>query len=77
VPEDGRVFALANIDPYTGVGCLSRGIVGDIAGELMVASPLHKQRFSLRTGACLDDPDLSVQVYGARVRDGLVEVQLP
>jgi nitrite reductase (NADH) small subunit len=30
--------------------------------------------FDLRTGACLDDPGVSVPVYPARVRDGLVEV---
>ena len=72
-----RIYALGNVDPYSGVGCLSRGIVGDIAGEPMVASPLHKQRFSLRTGRCLDDPETSVDVFDVRVAGEIVEVQLP
>jgi NAD(P)H-dependent nitrite reductase small subunit len=71
-----EIFAIDNVDPFTGVGCLSRGIVGDKGGELMVASPLHKQRFSLRTGRCLDDPDVSVAIYSTRVLDDHVEVQL-
>jgi nitrite reductase (NADH) small subunit len=77
VPEDGCLFVIDNIDPFSGVGCLSRGIVGDTAGEAMVVSPLHKQRFSLRTGACLDDPTVCVAVYEARVREDMVEVLLP
>jgi NAD(P)H-dependent nitrite reductase small subunit len=76
IGEDPDVFVLDNVDPFTGVGCLSRGIVGDVGGELMVASPLYKQRFSLRTGRCLDDPEVGVTAYEARIRAGVVEVQL-
>jgi nitrite reductase (NADH) small subunit len=75
--DDPGVFVIDNVDPFTGVGCLSRGIVGDASGELMVVSPLHKQRFSLHTGRCLDDPDVQVAVYNARVRDDVVEVYIP
>jgi nitrite reductase (NADH) small subunit len=68
------IHALGNIDPYSGVGCLSRGIVGDVGGEPMVVSPLHKQRFSLRTGRCIDDPSVGVEVYEVRVTGDLLEV---
>jgi NAD(P)H-dependent nitrite reductase small subunit len=77
LPADGRLYVIDNIDPFSQVGCLSRGIVGDVAGEAMVASPLHKQRFSLRTGECIDDPSVRVKVYDARVHDDMVEVLLP
>jgi nitrite reductase (NADH) small subunit len=77
LPDVPSIFVLDNVDPFSGVGCLSRGIVGDIAGEPMVASPLLKQRFSLRTGRCLDDPSTSVTVYGVRITDEVVEVLLP
>lgn len=73
---DERVYAIGNVDPFSGIGCLSRGIVGDIGGEPMVVSPLHKQRFSLQTGACLDDPSTTVARYEARCADGMVEVRL-
>jgi nitrite reductase (NADH) small subunit len=68
------IHALGNVDPFSGIGCLSRGIVGDAAGEPMVVSPLHKQRFSLRTGRCLDDPSVGVAVYDVRVRGDRLEV---
>ncbi|HEV8295896.1 MAG TPA: nitrite reductase small subunit NirD [Acidimicrobiales bacterium] len=75
--DGGGLYALSNIDPFSGVACLSRGIVGDVTGEPMVASPVFKQRFSLRTGACLDDATVRVDRYDARVTDGIVEVCLP
>lgn len=76
VLDDGTVHAIANIDPFSGASVLSRGLVGDCNGEPTVASPLYKQRFSLLTGHCLDDPGVAVPVHEARVRDGHVEIRL-
>ena len=69
------VFALGNRDPFSGANVLSRGIVGDLKGELVVASPVYKQHFSLRTGRCIEDPEVRIPVYEARVEDGFVEVE--
>ena len=44
---------------------LSRGIVGDLNGELVVASPVYKQHFSLLDGRCIEDASVSVPVYRA------------
>jgi nitrite reductase (NADH) small subunit len=71
---DGTLHAIGNQDPFTGAYVLSRGIVGSRGEIPTVASPLHKQVFDLRTGACLDDETVAVPVYAVRVRDGLVEV---
>jgi nitrite reductase (NADH) small subunit len=71
---DGALYAIGNQDPFTGAFVLSRGIVGSRAGVPTLSSPLHKQVFDLRTGACLDDTTVAVPVYLARKRDGLVEV---
>ncbi|MBN6054273.1 nitrite reductase small subunit NirD [Nonomuraea sp. RK-328] len=71
---DGAVYAIGNLDPFSGAHVLSRGIVGTRGGEPTVASPLHKQVFSLVTGACLDEPGAAVPTYPARVVDGRVEV---
>jgi len=60
-----RVFAIGNRDPFSGANVLSRGIVGDIGGELVVASPVYKQHFCLRTGRCIEDASVSVPVYCA------------
>ncbi len=73
--HDGSVYAVGNIDPCFGAAVLSRGIVGDRAGRLVVASPLTKQVFALDDGSCLDDPRVSVPVYPVRITaDGLVQV---
>ncbi|MBB2913779.1 nitrite reductase (NADH) small subunit [Streptosporangium becharense] len=72
---DGVLYAIGNHDPFSGAQVLSRGIVGTRTGEPCVASPMHKQVFSLVTGVCLDDPAVSVPTYPVRVAaDGAVEV---
>ncbi|MGL4306055.1 MAG: nitrite reductase small subunit NirD [Mycobacteriaceae bacterium] len=71
---DDSLRAVSNIDPFGKAAVLSRGIIGDRAGEPTVASPLLKQVFSLDDGRCLDDPDIRVAVFSTRVVDGIVEV---
>ncbi len=73
----GDVYALSNVDPFSGAAVLSRGIVGDLGGVPVVASPMHKQHFDLRTGSCVDDPAVRVPVYPVRVRAGTVQVGRP
>lgn len=72
--HDGALHALSNMDPFSRASVLSRGIVGDREGRATVASPIYKQVFELASGACLDDPAVSVQTFAVRVVDGVVEV---
>lgn len=65
--NDDAVHAIDNCDPASGANVLSRGIVGDLKGEIVVASPLYKHHYSLATGQCLEDPEKFVNVYPARV----------
>ncbi|MEU6414998.1 nitrite reductase small subunit NirD [Microbispora sp. NPDC046933] len=71
---DGALYALGNLDPFSGAYVMSRGIVGTRNGEPTVASPMHKQVFSLVTGVCVDDSAVAVPTYPIRVTDGTVEV---
>jgi nitrite reductase (NADH) small subunit len=64
---DDEVFALSNVDPFSGAAVLSRGIVGDRGGVPVAVSPLYKQAFDLRTGVCVDDPTVSVRTFAVRV----------
>jgi NAD(P)H-dependent nitrite reductase small subunit len=73
---DEKVFAIGNRDPFSGANVLSRGIVGDLSGELVVASPVYKQHFSLVTGRCIEDASVSVPVYRTRVEDADIEILL-
>jgi nitrite reductase (NADH) small subunit len=72
--EQPVLYAIDNWDPIGKANVLSRGIVGDIGGELVVASPLYKQHFSLRDGRCLEDPNASVRVWPVRLIGERVEV---
>ncbi|MGQ0830762.1 MAG: nitrite reductase small subunit NirD [Microthrixaceae bacterium] len=71
---NGDLFAIDDRDPFSGASVLSRGLVGDVSGEPTVASPVYKQRFSLRTGRCLDDDSVAVRTWAARIRAGRIEV---
>ena len=73
--DDDSVRAIANHDPFSRANVLSRGIVGDLKGELVVASPVYKQHFSLASGRCVEDAGVRVPVFAARVKDGTVWVQ--
>jgi nitrite reductase (NADH) small subunit len=74
VADSDELFALDNVDPFSGAAVISRGLVGSVAGELKVSSPLYKQSFSLSTGICFDDPTVSLTTYAVRERDGVIEV---
>ena len=69
------VHAIDHRDPFTGANVLARGIVGWVDGRWYVASPLHKQRFDLLTGVCLDDETVAVRVRRTQVVDGIVHVE--
>lgn len=75
--ELDEYFAIDNYDPLSGANVLSRGIVGDINGEPVVASPLYKQHYSLKTGSCIEREDVNISVYPVRVRVEHIEVALP
>jgi NAD(P)H-dependent nitrite reductase small subunit len=76
---DDEVLAIDHVEPFTGAPVLARGLVGSVGSGgdddiVYVASPLHKQRFDLRTGACLDDPAVRVRRWPVDVRAGVVYV---
>lgn len=83
---DDRVLAVQQHDPFSDAHVMARGIVGtrrvDDQDVPTVASPMYKQVFDLRTGACLDpagkqpvagrSPDL--RTWAVDVLDGDVRV---
>lgn len=75
--DGDQVHALANFDPFSKAMVISRGIVGDLGGEAVVASPIYKQHFRLADGVCVEDPTISLAAYPIRVTEGRIEVRLP
>lgn len=70
--DEPVVYAIDNFDPHSQAAVLSRGIVGSLGERIVVASPIYKQHFDLRTGECLEAPERSVSAYRARVAGGKV-----
>jgi len=61
-----QLYAVSNIDPIANASVLSRGIMASLEDQMYVASPLYKQHFNLKTGACLEAPEHALKVYGIR-----------
>lgn len=68
-----QLYAIDNHDPKSNANVLSRGIVGDLKGHIVVASPIYKNHYDLKTGECLEEP-YSIPVYSVRNNNGKVEV---
>lgn len=81
LPEKGenfpaRVFAVDNHDPFTNANVIGRGLMGNIGPQIVVSSPLHKERFDLETGICLENPQIRLHVWDARLTpEGRVEIK--
>ncbi len=74
VRHEAELFAVQNYDPISEANVLSRGIIGDIQGQLCVASPIYKQHFNLMTGQCIEESDVRIKSYPVRHHNGCVEV---
>jgi len=74
--ETPQVYAIDNWDPIGKANVLARGIVGDVDGRLVVASPLYKQHFDLITGECLEDDQVSVATYSVTLLANQVQLSL-
>lgn len=74
VGSEKRVYALSNQDPFSKAFVMARGIIGDVQGERVVASPIYKQHFSLATGRCLEDKEQKLLVFPSKIENGRVMI---
>lgn len=72
----GELYAVANRDPIGGAAVLSRGITGSIGEHVVVASPLYKQHYDLRSGRCLEDESISLATWPVRLHGDAVQLRL-
>jgi nitrite reductase (NADH) small subunit len=73
--KNQQLYAIANYDPIGKANVLSRGIVGSVGEQAVVASPLYKQHFNLVSGECLEDNTVSVKSYCVRVEAGKIQLK--
>jgi len=77
LPDDEhgeQIYAIENKDPKSGANVIGRGIIGQIKGQIVIASPLYKQHFRLSDGACLEYPDQVLRVWPARLHGDAVQI---
>ena len=72
-----ELYAIDNLDPNADAHVLSRGLIGSMGERVVVASPIYKQHFDLRTGECLEVPEHSVHAWQVRLQDGQVLLGRP
>lgn len=74
---DDSVYAVDQLDPFSGAYVMARGIVGSRGEAPTVASPMYKQVFDLRTGRCLEavgrEP-VDLAPWPVQVVDGMIFV---
>ena len=61
-----ELYALDHFDPFSNAFVIGRGIVGDLDGEPVIASPIYKQHFRLSGGQCLEDESVKLRSWPVR-----------
>mgnify|MGYP003672210511 CR=1 FL=1 len=57
------LYAVDHFDPFSKANVIARGIVGDLKGAAVVASPVYKQHFRLEDGQCLEDDSVKLRTW--------------
>lgn len=69
-------YATQNLCPHKQQMILSRGIIGECQKEPKVACPYHKNTFSLISGKCLSNSDISaIKTYQVKIENDFVFVE--
>ncbi|WP_172118058.1 nitrite reductase small subunit NirD [Halomonas hibernica] len=58
-----ELYAIDHHDPFSNANVIAHGIVGDIKGAAVVASPIYKQHFRLEDGQCLEDDSVTLGTW--------------
>ena len=66
--QEKELYALDHFDPFSNANVIARGIIGDVKGSPVVASPLYKQHFRLEDGQCLEDEDVKLRTWKVAFR---------
>ncbi|MEU1283190.1 nitrite reductase small subunit NirD [Kitasatospora sp. NPDC005856] len=51
----GELYAVDNLDPFSGAPVLARGLLGSRGDRPTLISPMYKQVYDLTDGRCLDE----------------------
>ena len=72
--DEETVYAVNNYDPLSDANVISRGIVGTVGDDVVVASPIYKQHFKLTNGSCIEDDTAVLKTYAVRIESNKVQL---
>ncbi|MBB3230912.1 nitrite reductase small subunit NirD [Halomonas stenophila] len=70
-----ELYAVDHHDPFSDANVIARGIVGDVSGAPVVASPIYKQHFRLDDGQCLEDEAVRLRCWAVCFEGDRVMIQ--
>ncbi|EHA15818.1 nitrite reductase small subunit NirD [Halomonas sp. HAL1] len=73
--QSDELYALDHHDPFSNANVIARGIVGDLKGAPVVASPIYKQHFRLEDGQCLEDESVKLRTWKIEFKGNEVWVE--
>lgn len=73
---EGDIVATSNWDPIGKANVMYRGILGSEGETPYIASPLHKQRYSLTDGTNLDGIEETLAIHQVKLEQKNVLVKL-
>ncbi|MBF8223362.1 nitrite reductase small subunit NirD [Halomonas sp. 328] len=73
--REQELFAIDHHDPIAKANVIARGIVGDLKGHLVVASPIYKEHYRLTDGQCLEHDDIRLRTWAVRLDGERVLIQ--
>ena len=76
LPAMNRVYAVENYDPLSDTFLNARGLIGDRHGEPFLATPLYKHHYRLSDGVCLEDNNISLKTWVAKIEQGEVRLKV-
>ncbi|WP_280547439.1 MULTISPECIES: nitrite reductase (NAD(P)H) small subunit family protein [unclassified Halomonas] len=73
--HESELYAIDHHDPIAGANVNARGIVGDLKGQPVVASPLYKHHYRLTDGQCLENPGLRLRTWAVSFHEDRVMIR--
>lgn len=71
-----ELFALDHHDPFSNANVIARGIIGDIKGDAVIASPIYKQHFRLADGSCVEDESVTLRTWPVHFKGDEVVIEV-
>ena len=70
-----ELYAIDHHDPFSNANVIAHGIVGDIKGAAVVASPIYKQHFRLEDGQCVEDDSVTLATWKVSFKEADVWIE--